>query len=79
MANANCVFLWTEAYKVNVTALDQQHQELFDIVNELEQALRIGEGNAAIDRILDRLETYVEMHFTFEESVTVCSLDTAPL
>jgi len=54
---------------MNVAALDQRHQKLFDMVSELEQALRAGEGNAAVDRILDRPDTQVGMHFTFEESL----------
>jgi hemerythrin len=69
MADAKCVFRWTEAYKVNIEELDEQHQEFFDVVNELEQALRVGEGNAAIDRILDRLVTYAGLHFAAEESL----------
>ena len=40
---------WTDAYRVNVSILDQQHQDLFDAVNQLEQASRAGEGNASID------------------------------
>ena len=54
MPDTKCVFRWTEAYSVNVEVLDQQHQELFEVVNELEQALRVGEGMVAIDRILDK-------------------------
>ena len=69
MSDTKSVFRWTETYKVNVTILDQQHQELFDIVNKLERALRVGEGNAAIDGILDRLMTYVGLHFAIEESL----------
>ena len=69
MSDAKAVFRWTETYKVNVAILDQQHQELFDTVNKLERALRVGEGNAAIDGILDRLVTYTGLHFTAEESL----------
>ncbi len=69
MSNTNCVFRWTDVYKVNVALLDQQHQGLFDTVNELERALRVGEGNAAIDGILDRLMTYAGLHFAAEESL----------
>ena len=69
MADAKCVFRWTDAYKVNVSVLDQQHQELFDTVNELERALRVGEGNAIVDAILDRLMTYAGLHFSAEESL----------
>jgi hemerythrin len=69
MSVADCVFRWTERYKVNVALLDQQHQELFDVVNELEQALRVGEGHTAIDRVLDKLLTYAGLHFAAEESL----------
>jgi hemerythrin len=69
MSDTKCVFRWTEAYKVNVSVLDKQHQELFDTVNKLERALRVGEGNAAVDGILDRLMTYAGLHFAAEESL----------
>lgn len=69
MSDTKCVFRWTEAYKVNVSVLDKQHQELFDSVNKLERALRVGEGNAAVDGILDRLMTYAGLHFAAEESL----------
>jgi hemerythrin len=69
MSHVTCVFRWTDAYRVNIAVLDQQHQELFDVVNGLERALRVGEGNAAIDQILDRLMTYAGLHFAAEESL----------
>lgn len=69
MSVADAVFRWTELYRVNIAVLDEQHRELFDIVNTLERALRVGEGNAAIDGILDRLTTYVALHFSAEESL----------
>ena len=69
MSDMKCVFRWTGTYKVNVAVLDQQHQELFDTVNKLEQALRAAEGNAVVDRILDRLMTYAGLHFALEESL----------
>ena len=69
MSEANCVLRWTDSYRVNVAILDQQHQELFKVVNELEQALRVGEGHTAIGKILDRLVTYAGLHFAAEESL----------
>ena len=69
MSDTKCVFRWTDIYKVNVAVLDQQHQSLFDTVNELERALRVGEGNAAIDGILDRLVTCAGLHVAAEESL----------
>jgi hemerythrin-like metal-binding protein len=69
MSDTKCVFRWTGTYKVNVGVLDQQHQELFDTVNELERALRVGEGNSVVDELLDKLMTYAGLHFTAEESL----------
>jgi hemerythrin len=63
MSNTNCVFRWTDIYKVNVALLDQQHQGLFDTVNELERAMRAGEGNAVIDGILDRFDDLCRIAF----------------
>ena len=69
MTDTKRIFRWTEEYKVNIAVLDQQHRELFDVVNELEQASRIGEGNAATDVILDRLVAYAGLHFAAEEAL----------
>lgn len=60
-------FRWTEAYRVNIAVLDQQHQKLFETVNELDEALRTGAGNAAVERVLDKLVEFTLEHFAVEE------------
>ena len=69
MPDTKCIFRWTDECKVNIEVLDQQHRELFDIVNELERALRVGAGNAVTEGLLDRLVTYAGLHFSAEESL----------
>jgi hemerythrin-like metal-binding protein len=69
MADSKSVFRWTDECKVNIAVLDQQHRELIDILNELERALRVGEGNGVTEVTLDRLLTYVGAHFDAEESL----------
>lgn len=69
MSVSTATFRWTEAYRVNIAALDQQHQQLFDTVNELDQALRSREGGSAIEPVLDRLVNYALVHFAAEESL----------
>lgn len=69
MSLATDSFHWTEAYSVNVAALDRQHQKLFETVNELNRALRSGAGNDALDPILDQLMEYATVHFAAEESL----------
>lgn len=69
MTVAMSTFHWTEAYSVNISLLDKQHQKLFDTVNELDQALRAGQGNAAVEPVLDKLVEYALVHFAAEESL----------
>lgn len=69
MPVASSTFRWTEAYSVKIALLAQQHQKLFDTVNELDRALRTGEGNSVIDPILGKLVDYARVHFAEEESL----------
>jgi hemerythrin-like metal-binding protein len=62
-------FRWTNAYCVNVAVLDEQHQRLFDTVNELDLALRTGQGNSVLNPVLEKLVDYALRHFTAEESL----------
>ncbi|MGA2002670.1 MAG: bacteriohemerythrin [Terriglobales bacterium] len=63
------VFRWTETYSVNVAALDHQHQGLFNIINELNAALAVGQGAAATESVLHSLLQYAATHFTTEEAL----------
>ena len=69
MSVATGTFHWTDALSVNIAVFDQQHQQLIDTMNELDQALRKGEGKAALDSVLDKLVEYALVHFAAEESL----------
>ena len=69
MSTATRVFRWSEIYSVNVAALDRQHMELIDTIHELELALRAGEGNSSVNKVLKKLLTYADLHFSTEESL----------
>ena len=69
MPGATDAFRWSETYSVHVGVLDSQHQQLFETVNELNEALRGGHGNRALDPILGKLIEYVQVHFAAEESL----------
>ena len=49
MSVATHTFQWTQKYSVNVAELDQQHQGLFDTVNQLNEALTSGQGQLVTD------------------------------
>ena len=66
---ATCTFRWTPAYSVSIEVFDQQHQQLFATVNELDQALQQGRGNSALGPIFDKLREYSGAHFAAEESL----------
>src|SRR5262245_48973379 len=62
-------FRWTEAYRVNIGILDQQHQKLFDIANELDRALQKSIGADALDSVLKQLVDYAFVHCAAEEGL----------
>lgn len=60
---------WTkEAYGTDVAVADEQHQELFRLLNELHETAAEGD-RAAIGRQLDGMIDYVVMHFQTEENL----------
>jgi hemerythrin-like metal-binding protein len=59
--------VWTQEYSVGVRKLDEQHQELFRIVNELMESEQSRPNSQRIAHILDLLGKYAEYHFNTEE------------
>jgi hemerythrin-like metal-binding protein len=66
---ATDTYRWKEAYSVNIAELDQQHRQLFAIVNELDQALQTGDGGSAVAAVLQKLLDNALIHFAAEESL----------
>jgi hemerythrin len=60
---------WGDQYKVNIAEIDTQHKKLFDMVNEMHDAMRSGKGNDAMGKILTGLLDYVGTHFKTEEKL----------
>ena len=59
---------WNESYSVQVAHIDRQHQTLFNMINELHEALRVGQGKGVVGKVLRRLIEYTESHFKSEEA-----------
>jgi hemerythrin len=55
---------WSSDLSVGDSSIDKDHQELFDIVNELANA---NMSHSYINAILDKLKRYTEEHFAKEE------------
>lgn len=63
--------VWDDRYSVAIPIVDTQHQELFNITNELYSACRQG-GSSAKDRFMEivpKVVAYVKLHFSTEETL----------
>ena len=62
-------FIWKAEYSVGVQKLDDQHQQLVGLLNQLYEALEAGQGKEALGKILKSLMAYTKEHFLSEESL----------
>ena len=60
---------WSESSSVNVRALDAQHRTLFDLVNQLHEAMMKGQAGSMTGPILQKLLDYTKTHFAAEETL----------
>jgi hemerythrin len=58
---------WLNVYEVNVEEIDEQHQELFRMFNQLMDTVWDGKGKEAIKEALQFTANYAVTHFTTEE------------
>lgn len=58
---------WKEQYSVGVSEIDEQHQKLIGIINELFHAVEQSKEKERIPFILTELVSYAEYHFSTEE------------
>ncbi len=59
---------WRPQYRVGVEKIDEQHEELFSMFNELGDALWDGKGKEVIGQTLKFLAQYTADHFRTEEN-----------
>jgi hemerythrin len=60
---------WSPAFSVKVKKFDDQHKKLVELVNQLHDAMRSGQGNAMLGVVLQQLISYTANHFSEEEKV----------
>jgi hemerythrin-like metal-binding protein len=61
------LFEWSERYSVGVRRFDEQHQQLFGMINSLHDSVRKGQSRPAIEETFRQLVDYTEKHFVEEE------------
>ncbi len=58
---------WDDSFSVKVQEIDIQHQKLVELLNQLHELMKTGQGKTVLEPILDELITYAGTHFSTEE------------
>lgn len=58
---------WNSSLSVNIAEIDNQHQKLVGMINDLNEAMRQGKGKTVLGQIINGLIGYVGTHFKTEE------------
>jgi hemerythrin-like metal-binding protein len=58
---------WSDEYSVCIREIDDQHKKLFDLINELHEAMKAAKGKAVLGKVIKELVSYTEFHFSSEE------------
>ena len=62
------IMQWHDSFSVGIKKIDQQHQKLITLLNELLVAAETGQQREVIGRVLEELVSYTDYHFKAEES-----------
>lgn len=60
---------WDPAFETGDATVDHQHQRLFELINDLHEAVRDKRGDQLVRRTLDELAWYTAEHFAAEEAL----------
>lgn len=60
---------WEEKYTLDVQEIDEQHERLFLLFNELDDSIEHQKGNQVLMNQLNDLINYTRLHFTTEEKL----------
>lgn len=63
------MFEWKQEYSVGYVPIDQQHKRLFELANELHNAMITGKGKEALGKTFSGLIAYTKGHFATEEAL----------
>ena len=61
--------VWSPELATGSRQIDDQHIRLFQLFNDLQEAIARNEGQAAVSRTLTALSVYVVAHFRMEEEL----------
>jgi hemerythrin-like metal-binding protein len=58
---------WQSRFDVGVKLIDEQHQLLVKMINDLHAGMQKGEDRGVLGKMINRLVVYAAMHFAREE------------
>ena len=61
------MFEWDDKYSVGIKSIDNQHREIFVLLNKLLEAIKMGHASDVTIQIIQELERYAVNHFQKEE------------
>jgi hemerythrin len=64
---SNSAIKWDASYSVGIAEIDQQHQMLIAMINELSDSVSQTKGREVQEKVLDGLTAYAKEHFATEE------------
>lgn len=62
-------FVWAPEYALEIEAIDLQHRQIIDYINQVYEARDSAEGQSRLAEVLSNLVDYTLSHFAFEEAV----------
>lgn len=60
---------WSENLSVGIQEMDFQHKRLVDLINQLHDAMKCGEGPEELHSVIFSLVQYTKTHFADEEDL----------
>ncbi|OGQ99656.1 MAG: hemerythrin [Deltaproteobacteria bacterium RIFOXYD12_FULL_55_16] len=60
---------WQDRYSVGIGQIDDQHKQLINMINELNDAMLTGKGKNVLMTVLNKLAEYCVSHFAVEEKL----------
>jgi len=62
-------FKWKDSFSIGNDEIDQQHRSLLECLNDCHLQAAAGKQSEIDPSLIDRLKTYADTHFRYEESL----------
>ncbi|MCX7192286.1 MAG: bacteriohemerythrin [Proteobacteria bacterium] len=69
MLDTTIIFPWNSNFETGIAVVDEQHQKLVDLLNQLASHLAYGADTPELNRVFDELADYAVYHFKTEEAI----------